>query len=189
MPDVSTAVGAIVGALIVIGVFLVITYNRLTRLRIAVEEAWSSVTVQLKRRADLIPNLVSTVQGYATHERAVFEAVTAARAATMSAGSPGAAAEADAGLAGALKSLFAVAEAYPALQASANFLALQADLTDTEDKVQASRRFYNSGVRDYNTALSVFPTNLVAPLFKFATREFFEVADRAAVEEAPTVSF
>jgi LemA protein len=176
-------------AVVLIGLWLVAVYNGLVRLNVRVDEAWSSITVQLKRRADLIPNLIETVKGYAKHEKETFENVTKARTAMMSATHPEAAAEADNMLTGALKSLFAVSEAYPALQASQNFLQLQAELTDTEDKVAASRRFYNAGVRDLNEKILVFPTNLIARRLGFTEREFFEVADRASVENAPTVSF
>jgi LemA protein len=179
-------------ALLVAGTYLLVTYNGLVRLGVRVDEAWSGITVQLQRRADLIPNLVSTVQGYAAHERGVFEAVTAARAATVNPetlSSPKETAAADNQLAGALKSLFAVAEAYPQLQASQNFLQLQSELSDTEDKVMAARRFYNTGVRDLNVQIKVFPNNVVAGAFGFQAREFFEVEDRPSLESAPTVSF
>lgn len=178
--------------LTVVGLFLVTLYNALVKLRVRVDEAWSDITVQLKRRADLIPNLIETVKGYAAHEREVFEKVTAARAATVSPDSlahPAQAAANENMLSGALKSLFAVAEAYPDLQASTNFLELQRELTDTEDKVMASRRFYNGGVRELNTKIQQFPNNLFAKSFGFIDREFFEVADRAAIEEPPTVQF
>lgn len=175
-----------------IGIWLLGAYNSLVRLNVRVDEAWSDITVQLKRRADLIPNLIETVKGYATHEKSVFEAVTKARAATISGaalGNPAAAAKAEGDFQGAMKSLFAVAEAYPQLQASQNFLNLQAELTDTEDKIMASRRFYNAGVRDFNTKIKMFPTNLFASSLKFTARAFFEVADLAAIQEAPQVKF
>ncbi len=166
-------------------------YNALVRLRMRVDEAWSDITVQLKRRADLIPNLVETVKGYATHEKQVFENVAAARSAVMNATQqgPAATAKAEGAFEGALKSLFAIAEAYPNLQASANFQQLQAEITDTEDKIQASRRFYNGGVRDLNTKIQTFPDNIIAGMFGFREREFFEVEDRAAIEQAPQVKF
>lgn len=182
----------IVLAVVVVLVIAVIgIYNALVRLRVRVDEAWSDITVQLKRRADLIPNLVESVKGYTTHEKEVFERVTEARSAIMSAAQQGpkAAAAAENQFEDALKSLFAVAEAYPQLRANENFLQLQAEITDTEDKVQASRRFYNGGVRDLNTKIQTFPTNVLAGMFGFKEREFFEVEDRAAVEEAPKVSF
>src|SRR5476651_1088971 len=154
-------IGIIVLLVIIIGIYLWATYNSLITLKNRVDEAWSDITVQLKRRADLIPNLVDTVKGYAAHESGVFEAVTAARAATVSATTPAQATAAENLMQGALKSIFAVAEAYPQLQASQNFLDLQAQLVDTEDKIQASRRFYNGGVRDFNTKIQVFPNNVL----------------------------
>lgn len=175
-------------ALIVVGYFWS-TYNGLVRLGVRVDEAWSDITVQLKRRADLIPNLVSTVQGYAAHEKQVFENVSAARAASLSAQTPAEASAAENQLQTALKSVFAVAEAYPQLQASQGFLELQHELTDTEDKVQAARRFYNGGVRELNTRIKIFPNTLFAKRLGFAARDFFEVADAAAIAEPPRVQF
>jgi len=145
--------------------------------------------VQLKRRADLIPNLIETVKGYASHEKGVFEAVTKARAATLSAGDPSHAAEAENMMQSALKSIFAVAEAYPQLQASQNFLQLQGELVDTEDKIQASRRFYNGGVRELNTKIQLFPNTLFAKQLGFGSRDFFEVEDPSAIANAPRVKF
>ena len=190
--------GAGLIALLVIGAFVVIavgfvwaTYNGLTQLKVRVEEAWSDITVQLKRRADLIPNLVETVKGYASHEKEVFERVTEARSAVMSATQQGPreTAAAENQFEGALKSLFAVAEAYPDLKANQNFLQLQNELVDTEDKIQASRRFYNSGTRDLNTKIQMFPSNIVAGIFNFVQREFFEVEDMASVEKPVDVKF
>jgi LemA protein len=178
--------------LIIVGLlalFLVVMYNGLVRINTRVDEAWSDITVQLKRRADLIPNLVNTVQGYATHEKEVFEQVTAARSAILGAQGPADAAKADNMFSSAMKSIFAVAEAYPDLKASDNFKELQAELTDTEDKIQASRRFYNGSVRDLNIKVKVFPTNIFANMLGFKPREFFEVADAAAIAEAPAVKF
>ena len=152
--------------LLVIG-FLIATYNGLVKLKNRVEEAWSDITVQLKRRTDLIPNLVNTVKGYAAHEQGVFDAVTKARSAIMDAKTVQEAADGENMLEGALKSLFAVAEAYPDLKANQNFLQLQQELVDTEDKIQASRRFYNGGVRDLNTKIQTFPVNVVAGMFVF----------------------
>jgi LemA protein len=149
----------IVGVLVVIGVLI---YNGFIRAKIRVDEAWSDITVQLKRRSDLIPNLVTTVKGYAKHEKQVFEEVTKARTAMMNANGVKDTAEADNMFEGALKSLFAVAEAYPDLKANQNFKALQDELVDTEDKIQASRRFYNGAVRDFNSKTQVFPTNVFA---------------------------
>lgn len=175
-----------------IGVYFWRTYNALVTLGVRVEEAWSDITVQLKRRADLIPNIVEAVKGYAAHESKVFEEVTAARAATINPATmahPKAAAAADQNLQGALKSLFAVAEAYPQLRASENFLHLQNELSDTEDKVMAARRFYNSGVSQLNVKIKQFPQNLFARGLGFTAKDFFEVADAAAIAEAPKISF
>ncbi len=174
--------------LLVIG-FFIGTYNSLVTLRNRVEEAWSDITVQLKRRTDLIPNLVNSVKGYATHEKEVFEKVTEARSAIMGAKGVTDTAQAENMLEGALKSLFAVAEAYPELKANENFLQLQQELVDTEDKIQASRRFYNGGVRDLNTKIQTFPANIVAGMFSFQAKEFFEVSDRASVENPVEVKF
>ena len=180
----------IVVAIVVIGaIYLWATYNALVALNVRVDEAWSDITVQLKRRADLIPNLIETVKGYAAHEKAVFENVTRARAETLSATSPAAAGVAEGHMEQALKSLFAVAEAYPALQASQNFLQLQEAIVDTEDKIQASRRFYNGGVRELNTKIKIFPNTLFARSLGFVEREFFEVLDGAAISEPPRVQF
>jgi LemA protein len=187
--EILVVLAALLGAA---GIFLVVLYNSLVQLRVRVEEAWSDITVQLKRRADLIPNLIETVKGYASHEREVFEAVTKARAATVSPESlehPAQAAANENMLSGALKSLFSVSEAYPELQASANFIELQRELTDTEDKIMASRRFYNAGVSSLNTKVQQFPNNLFAKSMGFTNKEFFEVVDRAAIEEPPTVQF
>ena len=179
----------VVVLVIIIGIYLWATYNSLVTLNVRVDEAWSDITVQLKRRADLLPNLIETVKGYAAHERGVFEAVTKARAETLSAQGPAEASVAENHMQSALKSIFAVAEAYPQLQASTNFLQLQAELVDTEDKVQASRRFYNGGVRELNTKIKVFPNNIFAKRLGFTARDFFEVADLAAIAEPPRVQF
>lgn len=179
----------VVGVVALVGIYLWATYNSLVQLGVRVDEAWSGITVQLKRRADLIPNLIETVKGYASHEKAVFENVTRARAETLSADGPGEAGIAEGHLQQALRSLFAVAEAYPQLQASQNFLGLQSSLVDTEDKIQAARRFYNGGVRELNTKIKVFPNNLFARGLGFTEREFFEVADSAAISEPPRVQF
>ncbi|WP_296192197.1 LemA family protein [uncultured Microbacterium sp.] len=172
-----------------IGIYLWATYNSLVQLGVRVDEAWSDITVQLKRRADLIPALVETVKGYAAHEKSVFENVTQARAETINAETPAAAGAAEGHMQRALKSLFAVAEAYPQLQASQNFLQLQQSIVDTEDKIQASRRFYNGGVRELNTKIKVFPNNLFARGLGFTEREFFEVENGAAIAEPPRVQF
>lgn len=167
--------------------YFVGVYNSLAGLKVKIKEAWSQIDVQLKRRVDLIPNLVETVKGYASHEKQVFENVTKARSALMSASTPQAAGAAENQLTGALKSLFAVAEAYPDLKAADNFKQLQSELSDTEDKIAYSRQFYNSVVRDYNATLVVFPSNLVAGMFGFVQESFFEVA---AVDKEPVkVSF
>lgn len=177
--------------LVVLGIFLWATYNGLVKLNVRVEEAWSDITVQLKRRADLIPNLVEAVRGYASHESKVFTAVTEARANVVNATSKGpeATAQAENMLEGALKSLFAVSEAYPQLRATENFQQLQAELVDTEDKIQASRRFYNGGVRDLNTKIKIFPNNVFAGMLGFKAKEFFEVADMASIEQPVAVKF
>ena len=182
----------IIGVVVVIGLFLWSTYNALVRLNVRVDEAWSDITVQLKRRADLIPNLVEAVKGYAKHEKEVFENVTKARAATVSPEalqSPAASAQAEGDFTNALKSLFMVAEAYPALQANDGFLNLQRELSDTEDKIMASRRFYNGGVRELNIKIKQFPATLFVRGLGFKEREFFEVADAAAIAEPPKLKF
>jgi len=181
----------VIGVVVLLAIIFFAMYNGLVRLKVRVDEAWSDITVQLKRRADLIPNLVESVKGYASHEKQVFEDVTAARSAVVSATAEGpkAAAKAENQFEGALKSLFAVAEAYPDLKASQNFQQLQAELTDTEDKVMASRRFYNGGVRDLNTKVQTVPTNIVASMAGIKQREFFEVEDQAAVEKPVEVKF
>lgn len=178
-----------VAGLLVVG--LIVIYNGLVKAKIRVDEAWSDITVQLKRRVDLIPNLVETVKGYAKHEKGVFEEVTKARSAMTGASGVAETAEADNMLTGALKSLFAVAEAYPDLKADANFRELQAELVDTEDKIQASRRFYNASVREFNTKLQVFPTVLFGRLLGFSSREFFELdeAEQAIAEKPVDVKF
>ncbi len=181
----------VLAIIVVLALFLIAMYNRLVTLRQRVREAWSDIDVQLKRRYDLIPNLVETVKGYAAHEKGVFEAVTQARANAISAGatgSPEQRAQAENLLTGALRSVFAVAEAYPQLQASQNFRDLQEQLGATEDKIAFARRFYNGNVRDYNTSLQTFPTTVLAGMFGFTSEQYFELAD-AAEREAPKVSF
>lgn len=171
-------------AVIVIAVIWVIgVYNNLVRRRNRVEEAWSDIDVQLKRRYDLIPNLVETVKGYAAHEKGVFEQVTLARASAMGAQGLAQKDKAENALSQTLKSLFAVAENYPQLKASENFLELQRELTDTENKIQASRRFFNGTVLDFNTSLQTFPTNLLAGFFHFTAKEFF--GDLSEAEKEP----
>lgn len=185
------ALWIILGIIALVAVFLWITYNSLVTLKIRVDEAWSDITIQLKRRADLIPNLINTVKGYAAHESGVFTAVTEARASVMNAKTPKEAAKADNMLEETLKSLFAVAEAYPDLKASQNFSELQAELVDTEDKIQGSRRFYNGGVRDLNTKISLFPNNVFAGMLGFTEREFYEVdeSERETIEKPVEVKF
>lgn len=182
-------IGVIVLLVVIIGIYLWSTYNSLVTLNVRVDEAWSDITVQLKRRADLLPNLIESVKGYAAHESAVFENVTKARAETLSVQTPADAAVAENHMQSALKSIFAVAEAYPQLQASQNYLQLQGELVDTEDKIQASRRFYNGGVRELNTKVKVFPNTLFVRGLGFTEREFFEVSDSAAIAEPPRVQF
>lgn len=184
-----TVLWIVIAVLVVLGLFLWVTYNSLVTLKLRVDEAWSDITVQLKRRADLIPNLVNSVKGYASHEKTVFEEVTAARSAVVNAKGVQETAEAENMLEGALKSLFAVSEAYPDLKANENFIQLQNELVDTEDKIQASRRFYNGGVRDFNTKLQVFPNNVFAGMLGFSQRDFFEVEDMASIEKPVDVTF
>lgn len=185
------AVWIILGVVVLGAIFLIATYNGLVKLKVRVDEAWSDISVQLKRRYDLIPNLVNTVQGYAKHESSVFQNVTEARSNALNAQGPEQSAKAENMLSGALKSLFAVAEAYPDLKANENFKQLQLELVDTEDKIQASRRFYNGSVRELNTKIQVFPNNVFAGMLGFKAREFFEVdeAEQAAVEKPVEVKF
>ena len=171
-----TAVWVVFGLIVLIALWAIGAYNGLITLRNRVEEAWSDIDVQLKRRYDLIPNLVETVKGYAKQEKDVFTEVTKARTAAMGAGTLEEKAVKEDLLTNALKSVFAVAENYPDLKSSANFLQLQEELSDTEDKIQAARRFYNANVRDFNTKLQVFPTNLIGTQLGFKAREFFEAA-------------
>jgi LemA protein len=176
----------LVGALVLLALLAAYGYNRLVRLRNEVGTGWANIDVQLQRRADLIPNLVEAVRGYAAHERGVFEEVTRARAALQQAGTPGSAAAANEGLTAALGKLFAVAEAYPELRASENFLRLQEDLTDTEDKISAARRYYNATVMHLNTAVQSIPWLLLARPLGFREREFFSAEGDTA---PPQVSF
>ena len=183
------ALWIVLGIVVVLALFLWITYNSLVTLKIRVDEAWSDITVQLKRRLDLIPNLVNSVKGYAAHESGVFEKVTEARANALNARGVKETAAAENQFEDALKSLFAVAEAYPDLKANQNFLQLQQELVDTEDKIQAARRFYNGGVRDLNTKIQIFPNNIFAGVLGFKSREFFEVEDMATAEKPVEVKF
>ena len=175
--------------LVIIILWAVFVYNRLISLLNRTKEAWADIEVQLKRRYDLIPNLVNTVMGYATHESSAFENVTKARSRAMGAGSLSDKAGAENMLTGALKSVFAIAEAYPDLKANQNFLALQNELSDTENKIQAARRFYNGNVRDFNTKTQVFPSSVLAGAFHFTRMEFFDLADNDAAQNPVEVKF
>lgn len=178
------------GITLVILLWLIASYNRFISLINRAKEAWSDIEVQLKRRYDLIPNLVNTVKGYATHETTAFENVTKARANAIGAQTLEDKSKAELGLSGALKSLFAVAEAYPDLKANQNFLELQRELSDTENKIQSARRFYNGNVRDLNIMVEQFPSNIVAGVFKFSALEFFELeADEQVAKKPVEVKF
>jgi LemA protein len=179
----------IIGAIVLLFfIWVVATYNILVRLRQQVRESWSGIDTELRRRYDLIPNLVAAVKGYAAHERDVFQAVTEARTkAQASSGSPESQARDENVLVGEIKQLFAVSENYPELRASENFLNLQNELANTEDRIQAARRFYNANVRDINTRIEVFPSNTIAGMFNFKPEEFFEIQD-AGIRIAPSVS-
>ena len=181
----------ILGVIVLLVIFVIVLYNRLVALRQTVSQAWSDISVQLKQRHDLIPNLVETVKGYTSHEAKTLEAVTAARNAAVSADGPAASAQAENLLTGALRQLFALSEAYPDLKANQNFLSLQSELSDIENKVAASRRFFNNAVQEYNTAIEQFPAVLIARQFGFEAREFFELADdeAEAVQAPPEVKF
>ncbi len=179
----------IAGVAIVVIVALIGIYNRFVTRRNRVEEAWADIEVQLKRRYDLIPNVVASVQGYAGHEKGVFENVTRARTAAMGATTASQHASAENMLSGTLKSLFAVAENYPDLKANMNFLELQRELADTENKIQASRRFYNGNVRDYNTFLESFPSNMVGGAFGFTKKDLFDLPDASPAQEPVVVQF
>lgn len=180
--------------LIVVGIgaiallWAIMSYNRLVQLKSLSQEGWSGIDVQLKRRYDLVPNLVGVVEGYKIHEREVLESVTKMRAASMSATTIDAKAEAERGLTGALKTLFAVAENYPDLKANENFLSLQQELSALETEIQLARRYYNGAARNYNVAVHTFPSNIIAKMFAFAAISYFEL-DRAEEREAPKVKF
>ncbi|HEY1678313.1 MAG TPA: LemA family protein [Candidatus Sulfotelmatobacter sp.] len=167
----------VVVVLVVIGVLLISMYNGLVQLRVRADSAWSDIDVQLKRRHDLIPNLVETVKGYATHEKGTFENIAKFRSQAMQATAPADKAAAENQLTGALKSLFAVAENYPELKASEQFISLQGSLSQTEDSIQNARRYYNAVIRDFNTKIQSFPTNILAGMFGFSARQFFETTD------------
>ena len=171
--------------LIVIVLWLIFVFNRFIVLRMRTKEAWADIDIQLRRRYDLIPNLVETVKGYAAHEKTIFENVTKARTAAIAAekeGDPKKVGQAENFLAGTLKTLFAVSENYPQLRASENFVELQRELRDTEDKIQAARRFYNTNIRDLNIRIESFPSNIVASIFRFTKMDFFEIEEIAARE-------
>lgn len=172
----------------ILALFVIISYNQLVSLRVKVESSWSDMTVQLKRRSDLIPALVSTVKGYATHESEVFDNITKARSQVNNATTVEETAASNNMMQEALKSLFAVAEAYPDLKANANFLDLQSQLSDTENKIMASRRFYNGTVRDYNTKQQLFPVNLIARMLKFSNKEFYNTDDKS-IHHSPNIDF
>jgi LemA protein len=175
----------IIALILILIVWVIFAYNRFVALVNHAKEAWADIDVQLKRRYDLIPNLVNTVKGYATHESTAFEKVTQARAAAMGAGNIADKGKAENMLTSALKSIFAVAEAYPDLKANQNFLALQTELSDTENKIQAARRFYNGNVRDLNIAIEVFPGNIIADRFHFAKMELFTLDESEAAAKQP----
>ena len=189
--------GGIIAIVIVVVIVLLVAafagiYNGLVKLNERVNEAWSDITVQMKYRADLIPNVVETVKGYAKHEKETFKMVTEARTATMGAKTVKETAEAETAMQGALSKIFAIAEAYPELKANENFQTLQVQLQDTEDKIQAARRFYNAGAKDLNTRIKTFPVNIVNNMVgHFEPREYFEVAEaeKAKIEKAPDVKF
>jgi LemA protein len=178
----------IVAIAAILALWIIMVFNRLIILRTRVEEAWADIEVQLKRRYNLIPNLVNTVKGYAGHEKEVFEKVTQARSAAMGATGMAGKAQAENMLSQTLKSLFAVAEAYPQLKANENFLGLQKELTDTEDKIQYSRRFYNTNVRDFNIKIQTVPSNIIANMFGFKKKDMFEITE-AGAREVPKVQF
>lgn len=179
----------LLGIVVALVLFLVFKYNIFVTLKVRVQESWADIDVQLKRRYDLIPNLVNTVKGYATHESGTFEKISEARSRAMQAGTLTEKGEAENVLTGTLKSLFAISEAYPELKANTNFLQLQNELSDTENKIQASRRFYNSNVRELNTSIEMFPGNLIAKMFKFTKMEFFELEQDSKEKEPVEVKF
>lgn len=189
--------GGIIAVVIVVIIVLIVAliagiYNSLVKLDERVNEAWSDITVQLKYRADLIPNVVETVKGYAKHEKETFQMVTEARSAVMGAKTVKQAAEAEKGMSAALGKIFAIAEAYPELKANENFVKLQSQLQDVEDKIQAARRFYNAGAKDLNTKIKTFPTNLINNFVgHFKKRDYFEVeeSEKARIKDAPEVKF
>ncbi|NMB39775.1 MAG: LemA family protein [Parcubacteria group bacterium] len=183
----TTELIIIIGIVVVLLLYIILTYNGLVTLRNRVKESWSDIDVQLKRRYDLIPNLVEVVKGYASHEKETLERVITARNVAMSANGAKEKGEAENVLSGALKNLFALSENYPDLKASTNFLELQRELSDTENKIQAARRFYNGNVKDFNTKIETFPANIIANMFNFKANDFFSIADEE--KENPQVKF
>jgi LemA protein len=179
----------VLAVLVAFVLFLIFKYNGFITLKNRAQEAWADIDVQLKRRYDLIPNLVNTVKGYATHESTAFEKVTEARSKAMQGGTIAEKGEAENALTGTLKSLFAISEAYPDLKANTNFMELQRELSDTENKIMASRRFYNSNVRDFNTGVETFPGNVIAGMFKFSKLEFFELSEDSVEKNNVEVKF
>ena len=187
-----TAVWIVLGVVVLILLIGVLSYNRFVSQKNLIRNSWANIDTELKRRYDLIPNLVETVKGYASHERETLEAVVKARAAAAaSSGTPAEQAAAEGPLIGALRQLFAVAEAYPDLKANENFLQLQGELSNTEDRLQAARRFYNANVQAYNTRVQAFPSSIVAGMFKFDNEQFFEIepAMRETLEQPPKIEF
>lgn len=178
-----------IGAVVVVALWVIYAYNKFVRFVNRTKEAWADIDVQLKRRYDLIPNLVNTVKGYAKHEEGTFSKVTEMRAKAIQGGTPEERSRSENMLTGALKSLFAVSENYPDLKANQNFLELQRELSDTENKIQAARRFYNGNVRDLNTGLESFPNNIIGNMFHFKKQEFFELEDGAEARESVEVKF
>lgn len=179
----------ILGIIAAIVLIFVFKFNGFVTLRTRAQEAWADIDVQLKRRYDLIPNLVNTVKGYATHESGAFEKVSEARSKAMQAGTPKEKGEAENMLSGTLKSLFSISEAYPELKANTNFLMLQSELSDTENKIMASRRFYNSNVRDLNAGIAMFPGNIIAGMFNFKAMDFFQLEEGNVAKEPVEVKF
>ena len=179
----------VLGIIVLIGLWFIFSYNSFIKMINQVKEAWADIDVQLKRRYDLIPNLINTVKGYAAHEAGTFAKVTEARTAAMTAGSLADKSKAENVLTDALKSVFAVSEAYPDLKANQNFLSLQTELSDTENKIQSARRFYNGNVRDLNIAIDSFPQNVIAGMFHFLKMEYFELEQDSAAKEVVEVKF
>jgi LemA protein len=185
-----TVVWIVVGVLVLLAILAIVSYNRFVSQKQLIRDSWANIDTELRRRYDLIPNLVETVRGYASHERAVFENVTRARAAAAAAtGSPAEQAAAEGPFVAALRQLFAVVEAYPDLKANTNFLALQQELANTEDRLQTSRRFYNANVRDYNERVQQFPSMIIARTFSFKEEEFFEIEEALREAGPPRVDF